>query len=180
MLKISIIISLIVTTLIGLSFCNQEKCDVTKFKPIRNFNVSMLEGNRYLLYRYRNGYERKTKCQTCLFTKKEDGYLWAVITDYWKNGTITTPEQSIIVTDPTSDKGKVVLISLDPIVVLYVVYTDYKNFIFFSACIDGEEYLYIDSLQQYPTEKVLNAINKGIRKLNLDKYKITKTCDEDI
>lgn len=180
MSKITIIISLIVTTLIGLSLCNQEKCDVTKFKPIRNFDVSMLVGNRYTLYRYRNGDERKTKCQTCQFTKTDDGYICVVVTDYWKNGTVTYSETSTVVTDPTSDKGKVVLISLDPIVVLYVVYTDYKNFIFFSACVDGEEYLYIDCLQQYPTEKVLDAINKGIRKLNLDKSKITKACDDAI
>lgn len=178
MSKISII--LIVTTLIGLSVCNQEKCDVNNFKPIKNFDVEMLQGNRYTIYRYRNGEERKTRCQTCLFTKTPEGFPCVVLTNYWKNGTVSYSESSVVVTDPTSDKGKIVAISWDPVVVFYVVYTDYKNFIFFSACIDGEEYFYVDCLQQHPSEKTLDAIDKGIRKLNLDKYKITRACDEAI
>lgn len=178
MFKLSVIISVTLTHLIGLSYCSlsTSTCDVNKFKPIRNFNISMLKGNRYTLYRYKNGEERNTVCEISKFTKLPDGTTCLLVTSYFKNETFTNTEPSAIVTDPTSDTGKIVAISWNPVNVYYVVYTDNKNFIFYSACIDGEEYLYIDCIEQYPSDEVVEGIKKGIKKLKLDKSKMTRMC----
>lgn len=169
----------ILTIICASSECNN--CDVTKFKVIENIDfLSLLKhGERWTLLRYRNGYDRKTVCQNNKITLMLPNKTVLLINQsFWPNGTSTLTEPTAVVVDPLTRSGKVVLISWDPVIVFYIVYAD-ENLIFFSSCLDGEEYLYVDCIEQYPSEEVWETINKVIRKLKLDKSKITRMCVGD-
>lgn len=164
----------ILTTIIGLSV-SSNSCDVRKFKAVENFKLKTLHGERWSLLRYRNGDERKTICQNNVIRLLPDKTTCLISQSFWPNGTSTFTEPTAVVVDPLINSGKIVCISWEPALDYYIVYED-KNLIFYSSCLDGEEYLYVDCVYQYPSEEIWDTINKTIRKLKLDKSKMTRMC----
>lgn len=167
--------TVIILTIITCSVCNS--CDVTKFKVLKNINFStlLIHGERWTLLRYRNGEDRKSVCQNNKITLLPDKIVCLINQSFWPNGTSTFTEPTVVVVDPLVRSGKLVCISWEPVLVYYIVYAD-ENVIFYSSCVDGEEYLYVDCVQQYPSIEIWETINKTIRKLNLDKSKMTRMC----
>lgn len=57
-----------------------------------------------------------------------------------------------------------------------MVWTDYDNISLYRACIEGIEYMWVDTREQYPSKKVVKKVKKIYRDYDLDTSKIVRTC----
>lgn len=96
---------------------------------------------------------------------------------YWsktdKNDVTYEPQSTVNFID---DSGTFYVPGWLPVWTVFMVWTDYENISVYRACMNNEEYLWIDTRDQYPSDKVVKKIKKIYKDYDFDTSKIVRTC----
>lgn len=63
-----------------------------------------------------------------------------------------------------------------PVWTVFMVWTDYDNISVFRSCINNEEFMWIDTREINPSDKVVKKIKKIYKEFDFDTSKIVRAC----
>lgn len=147
---------------------------INKFKKIK-----ILKKKYFLKYsRYPNGNRADTICGLFTFTAtKKKSVLDLVFKFYWsktdENDVTYEPKSTVNFID---NSGTFYIPGWLPVWTVFIVWTDYENIAVFRACLNSEEYMWIDTRELNPSAKVVKKIKKIIEDYDFDKSKIVRVC----